>query len=48
MKVHKIRSFVAALVAIILVILLAAVATAAMGMDLPILGDIARAIGMGG
>lgn len=41
----RIRSFFATVFALILVILLASVGTAVLGIDLPVLGTIARALG---
>lgn len=42
----KIRGFLASVFAIILVILLASVGTAMLGMDIPVLSDIAAAVGV--
>jgi hypothetical protein len=46
MTMTKIRGFLAAVFALILVIVLASVGTAALGMDLPILGTVARNLGI--
>lgn len=46
MKMHEIRGFIAAGVAIVGIILLAAVATTVMGMEIPVLVDIAAAFGV--
>jgi len=42
----RIRSFIAGVVALVLVIVLASVGTAALGMDIPVLSDIAGALGV--
>lgn len=42
----KVRGFIAGLFALVLVILLASAGTAIAGMDLPVLGTIARRIGI--
>jgi len=42
----KIRGFLAAVFGLVLVILLASAGTAALGMDLPVLGTIARTMGI--
>jgi hypothetical protein len=42
----KIRGFIAAVFALVLVVLLASAGTALLGMDLPVLGTIARNIGI--
>lgn len=42
----KVRGFIAGLFALVLVILLASAGTAVAGMDLPVLGTIARTIGI--
>ncbi len=46
MKMHQIRSFIAAVAAIVGVILLAALGTTALGMEIPVLVDIAGAFGV--
>jgi hypothetical protein len=46
MTVTRIRGFVAGVFALVLVVLLASLGTAVMGMDLPVLGTIARTIGV--
>ncbi len=45
MPMHKIRSFAAAVVALVAVVLLSAFGAAAMDMDVPILRDITKAFG---
>jgi len=42
----RIRAFIAGVFALVLVIVLASAGTAIMGMDLPVLGRIARTIGI--
>ncbi len=44
--VHRVRSVIAAIFALLLVVVLAAAGTTAMGMNIPILRDIAGFIGM--
>ena len=46
MKMHQIRSFIAAVVALVAVVFLAALGTTAMGMEIPVLVDIAAAFGV--
>lgn len=46
MTMTKIRGFIAGVFALLLVLVLASVGTAAMGMDLPGLGTIARTLGV--
>jgi hypothetical protein len=46
MKMHQIRSFVAAVVTLVAVVLLAALGSAALGMEIPVLVDIAAAFGV--
>ncbi len=42
----KIRAFIARVFALVLVIVLASAGTAVLGMDLPVLGTIARTLGI--
>lgn len=46
MPIHKIRAFIAGVFAVVLVILLAAFGTAAVGIRVPILSSITDAFGM--
>lgn len=46
LRMTKVRGFIAATFAIVSIILLAAVATAALGMRVPILSNIADALGL--
>jgi hypothetical protein len=46
MEMHKIRSFIAAVVALVAVVLLAAAGTTALGMRIPVLYDIGSAMGI--
>lgn len=46
MKMHQVRSFIAAVVALVAVVLLAALATTGLGMSIPVLVDIAGAFGV--
>jgi len=46
MSMVKIRGFFAGVFALVLVILLASVGTAALGMDIPVLSDIAAVFGI--
>ncbi len=45
-RMTKVRGFIATTVAIVLIVLLAAVATSALGMRVPILSNIADALGL--
>jgi hypothetical protein len=46
MRKTRIRAFIGAVFAIVVLIVFAAIAAKAMGKDIPILRDISRAIGM--
>lgn len=46
MKMHQVRSFIAAVVALVGVVVLAALGTTALGMEIPVLVDIASAFGV--
>lgn len=46
MPMHKIRAFIAGVVAVVLVVLLAAFGTAALGIRVPLLSNITDAFGM--
>lgn len=46
MKMHQIRSFIAAVVALVAVVVLAAIGTTALDMKIPVLVDIAAAFGV--